>query len=86
MKAVQPQSPVHDANLPENASAPESQMSATAVSTDPPSTAAASATAVSRAAFAALLDNLGYLDATSIEQVRQAYLGRYADRVHKGAA
>ena len=62
MKAVQPQPPVLDDSAPVTAPAPESQESARA----------ASATAVSRAAFAALLDNLGYLDSESIEQVRQA--------------
>ncbi|MBS7776562.1 bifunctional (p)ppGpp synthetase/guanosine-3',5'-bis(diphosphate) 3'-pyrophosphohydrolase [Acidovorax sp. CCYZU-2555] len=82
MKAVQPQPSVQDANLPVNAPAPESQASAAAVSTEVASRSAASATAVSRAAFAALLDNLGYLDAASIEQVRQAYL--FADQAHSG--
>lgn len=42
-------------------------------------TAAANAAAAS---FAALTDSLGYLDAASIEQVRQAY--RYADAAHLG--
>ena len=42
-------------------------------------TAAANAAAAS---FAALTDNLGYLDALGIEQVRQAY--RFADEAHLG--
>jgi len=42
-------------------------------------TAAANAAAAS---FAALTDNLGYLDAHGIEQVRQAY--RFADEAHLG--
>ncbi len=44
-----------------------------------PSAAAANAAAAS---FAALMDNLDYLDAASIEQVRQAY--RFADEAHLG--
>jgi len=44
-----------------------------------PTVAAANAAAAS---FAALTENLGYLDAASIEQVRQAY--RYADAAHLG--
>ncbi len=45
----------------------------------PQATAAANAAAAS---FAALTDNLGYLDALGIEQVRQAY--RFADEAHLG--
>lgn len=45
----------------------------------PTSVAAANAAAAS---FAALLDNLDYLDAASIEQIRQAY--RFADEAHLG--
>ena len=44
-----------------------------------PPRAAANAAAAS---FAALTDNLDYLDSASIEQVRQAY--RYADEAHLG--
>ena len=46
-----------------------------------PSAAAAAANAAA-ASFAALMDNLDYLDAASIEQVRKAY--RYADAAHLG--
>ncbi|WP_311224077.1 MULTISPECIES: bifunctional (p)ppGpp synthetase/guanosine-3',5'-bis(diphosphate) 3'-pyrophosphohydrolase [unclassified Acidovorax] len=45
------------------------------------STSAAAANAAA-ASFAALLDNLDYLDAASIEQIRQAY--RFADEAHLG--
>ena len=44
-----------------------------------PTAAAANAAAAS---FAALTENLSYLDAASIEQVRQAY--RFADEAHLG--
>ncbi|MCT9810027.1 bifunctional (p)ppGpp synthetase/guanosine-3',5'-bis(diphosphate) 3'-pyrophosphohydrolase [Acidovorax sp. Be4] len=67
MTAVQPQQPAPDASLPAAPSVPASQVNAAAVSA---------------AAFAALLDNLGYLDSESIEQVRQAYL--FADKAHTG--
>ena len=40
------------------------------------------AASVSANAFAGLMEHLGYLDATSIEQVRQAY--RFADEAHLG--
>src|SRR5690606_26082321 len=70
MKAVQPQTTVPDETTPVIAPASESQADARATM----------ATAVSRAAFSALLDNLGYLDSASIEQVRQAYL--FADEAH----
>jgi len=50
-----------------------------AIGTVSPSAAAANAAAAS---FAALMDNLDYLDAASIEQVRQAY--RFADEAHLG--
>ena len=43
--------------------------------------AAAAATAAA-ASFAALTESLDYLDAASIEQVRQAY--RFADEAHLG--
>ncbi len=45
------------------------------------STSAAAANAAA-ASFAALLENLDYLDAASIEQIRQAY--RFADEAHLG--
>ena len=44
--------------------------------------AAAAAANAAAASFAALTDSLDYLDATSIEQVRQAY--RFADEAHLG--
>lgn len=65
MKAVQPQPTVSDDSSTADAPAPASR---------------ANAAAVSAAAFAALLEQLNYLDSTSIEQVRQAYL--FADNAH----
>ena len=44
--------------------------------------AAAAAANAAAASFAALTDSLDYLDASSIEQVRQAY--RFADEAHLG--
>ena len=44
--------------------------------------AAAAAANAAAASFAALTDSLDYLDAVSIEQVRQAY--RFADEAHLG--
>ncbi|GDY35844.1 MULTISPECIES: bifunctional (p)ppGpp synthetase/guanosine-3',5'-bis(diphosphate) 3'-pyrophosphohydrolase [unclassified Acidovorax] len=53
---------------------------------DPPTagglSAAAAAANAAAASFAALTDSLDYLDASSIEQVRQAY--RFADEAHLG--
>ncbi|WP_353367501.1 bifunctional (p)ppGpp synthetase/guanosine-3',5'-bis(diphosphate) 3'-pyrophosphohydrolase [Acidovorax sp. FG27] len=50
----------------------------------PPGSGSTSAAAANAAAasFAALLENLDYLDAASIEQIRQAY--RFADEAHLG--
>ena len=51
--------------------------------TDPnPASASVAAANAAAASFAALTENLGYLDAASIEQVRQAY--RFADEAHLG--
>ena len=67
MKAVQLQQSVPSTSVTAGAKAPASE---------------AAAAAISAATFAALLDNLGYLDSNSIEQVRQAYL--FADKAHTG--
>jgi guanosine-3',5'-bis(diphosphate) 3'-pyrophosphohydrolase len=65
-----------DTHFPDDGTPPKPQPKK---GSTPPSPAAANAAAAS---FAALMANLHYLDATSVEQVRQAY--RFADEAHLG--